>query len=282
MTVILNSIDLQKSIIHDLLKDISKIKTVPKLRIILVGNDPASMTYTANKKKFCEKINARCEILKLDSDVKEAPFLASIKESINDSSVHGCLIQLPLPKHLAHINLGNLLSPEKDVDGFHPSNIQMLYNGDIGDNCLLPCTPKGIVSLLKHYQITLPRKKITIIGRSIIVGRPLSLLLTNYDATVTLCHSKSQNIKQLTKASDIIITAIGIPNFLNEEFLNSRKDQVLIDVGINQYKGNLCGDIDFLSVQDKVAAITPVPKAVGPMTIASLGQNLLQATKKCL
>ena len=250
----------------------------PSMRVILVGDNPASLLYTRNKKKFCEKFGADCDIIKLPLDLKEDQFILEVKKIAEDPSVHGCFVQLPLPKHLQHLDVGSLIPPGKDVDGFHARNINSLFQGDKGAKALLPCTPKGIISLLQHYDIPLSGKNIVVIGRSLIVGRPLALLLNNYDATVTLCHSKTKNLKKLTKAADIIISAVGRPRFLGSEYVRDDQGQVLIDVGINHdHEGKLCGDIDFREVENLVQSLTPVPGGVGPMTILSLAQNLLQA-----
>ena len=206
-----------------------------------------------------------------------------IKDINLDSNVHGCIIQLPLPKQLTHLDVGLLVSPEKDVDGFHPQNIYAVISNHIDNKHFVSCTPKGIITLLKESQIEIAGKKIAIIGRSMIVGKPLACLLTNNNATVTLCHSKTENIQAITKECDIIVSAVGIAKLVNESFLSNKKNQVVIDVGMNtDTQGQLCGDVDFENIQDKVLAITPVPGGVGPMTIVSLAQNLLQASKNRL
>jgi methylenetetrahydrofolate dehydrogenase (NADP+)/methenyltetrahydrofolate cyclohydrolase len=198
----------------------------------------------------------------------------------NDTSVTGCFVQLPVPDHLQDINITELINPKKDVDGFHSKNIIALYNNDPN---LVSCTPKGIVELLKFYHISIESKNITIIGRGFIVGKPLALLLQAHNATVTLCHSKTTDIKKYTRSADIIISAIGKPKFLTSDFLGQNKDQIVIDVGINRDEQNsLCGDVDYDEVVNKVQAITPVPGGVGPMTVYSLINNLIQATKNIL
>lgn len=282
MTQLLYSKELQKTLTTDLIREMSQLHFAPKLLIILVGDDPPSAIYTANKKLFCEKIGAQCEIKRFDSTINKEQFITCVKDLSNLPTVHGCLVQLPLPKHLSEVNIGEIIPSYKDVDGFHPTNVQALYRGDTGDNCLIPCTPKGIISLLTHNKIDLQGRTIAIIGRSTIVGRPLSILCTNYDATVTLCHSKSKDLKSITRESEIIVTAIGVPKYFDDSFLNSSGEQILIDVGINKIDNKICGDVDFHKINNKVAAITPVPGGVGPMTITSLAQNLLQATKMCL
>ncbi len=286
MTQILNSAPIKKKITKELKSDcqfLIKNGVHPYLKVILVGNDPASLVYTSNKKKYCERIGAKCEIIALDEAINLNNFLDIVADINHDDRIHGCIIQLPLPKHLAHLDIGKLISKEKDVDGFHPDNLYaLLSNRDI-ENHFISCTPKGIVTLLNEYQISLENKRVAIIGRSMIVGKPLACLLTNHNATVTLCHSKTPNIKEITKESDIIVSAIGIPQLIDRTYLSDKKNQVIIDVGMNiDELGNTCGDVHFSKVKDHVLAITPVPGGVGPMTILSLMQNLLQASKKRL
>jgi methylenetetrahydrofolate dehydrogenase (NADP+)/methenyltetrahydrofolate cyclohydrolase len=253
---------------------------IPYMKVILVGEHKPSVIYTRNKKKFMEKFGAKCDIVNLPENINEEEFRNTVLEMANNKLVHGLFVQLPLPNHLSKVDIPKLIPAEKDVDGFHGDNIFKLFSGDIGDNSLLPCTPKGIVSLLKFYNIELSGKNVVIIGRSHIVGKPLSLLLTNHDATVTLCHSKSKNTKELCQNADIIISAVGKPRYLDITYLSENNNQVLIDVGINHDSdGKLCGDLNFDEVKDHVEAITPVPGSIGPMTILSLAQNLLQATR---
>lgn len=256
---------------------------IPYLKVILVGENPASVLYTKNKKIFCEKVGAKCDIIKLSEDVNEVDFLKTISDINKDNKVHGLLIQLPLPKQLKHLDVTTLVVPHKDVDGFHPLNVFKMYKGETADEALTPCTPKGIITLCKHYNIDLSGKNVVVIGRSLIVGKPLSLLLANYNATVTLCHSKTKNIKEHTRSADIIISAIGQSSFITEDHVRSDKSQIVIDVGMNKNDVNqTVGDCDFDSLAKKVKAITPVPGGIGPMTILSLVQNLLQAAKNSL
>jgi methylenetetrahydrofolate dehydrogenase (NADP+) / methenyltetrahydrofolate cyclohydrolase len=254
---------------------------IPSMKVILVGENPASLIYTRNKKRFMEKIGAQCEIIALPNDLSERDFLNKVQEISDDQSVHGCFIQLPLPKQLSHIDVGELIPPEKDVDGFHSKNLYQLTHGDIGQNSLLPCTPKGIITLLTDYGVKLSGKHVVIIGRSMIVGKPMAMLLINHHATVTICHSRTLDLKSHTKSADIIISAIGKANFLTRDFLSDRGDQVLVDVGMNHDNDNkLCGDIDLLDVLDLCRNITPVPGGVGPMTILSLAENLVSAAER--
>jgi methylenetetrahydrofolate dehydrogenase (NADP+) / methenyltetrahydrofolate cyclohydrolase len=250
---------------------------VPSLKVFLIGNHLPSITYTQNKKKFMDEIGAKCEILHLAEDVKAENLIALITKQAKDSSVHGLFVQLPVPKHLQDIDLKSLIPAEKDVDGFHPKNlINVMSNLNMSET-LVACTPKGVMGLLEHYNISLSGKFVVIIGRSMIVGKPLFHLMTNADATVVLCHSKTNNLRDLTRKADIIVCALGKAKFLDESYLGETRP-VIIDVGIN-YDANkkLVGDVDFESIKSKVSAITPVPGGIGPMTIASLAQNLIQA-----
>ncbi|MFA6237100.1 MAG: tetrahydrofolate dehydrogenase/cyclohydrolase catalytic domain-containing protein [Bacteriovorax sp.] len=286
MTIILSSAPIKKKITKELkneCKFLIENGIYPYLKVILVGNNPASLIYTASKKKYCERIGAKCDIISLNEDIDEKTFLALISDINSDQKVHGCIIQLPLPKHLSHLDVGKLVDYAKDVDGFHPENLYAVLSNRVTQNNFVSCTPKGIITLLREYQIEIENKRVAIIGRSMIVGKPLACLFTNYNATVTLCHSKTQNIEEITRECDIIVSAVGISKLVNESFISNEKKQVIIDVGMNtDIDGNLCGDVDFEKVKDLVGAITPVPGGVGPMTIISLAQNLLQAGKNKL
>ena len=287
MNLILNSATIKKKISKELKADCKLLKSnniVPFLKVVLVGKDPASVIYTTSKKRFCEKVGAQCEIVELDEKISESGF-RSIINSINaDQLVHGCIIQLPLPKQLAHLDVGRLVAKEKDVDGFHPENLySLLKGGEKFSDDFISCTPKGILTLMKEYDIELKGKHVVIVGRSMIVGKPLALLLTNNDATVTLCHSKTADLKSITQNCDILVSAIGVPKFIDKSYLSPTTKQVIIDVGMNtDSNGELCGDVNFDEVAPFVSAITPVPGGVGPMTIVSLVQNLLQASKNRL
>ena len=286
MSQLLHSASVRKLITKGLKSECKALKEkniFPSMKVVLVGSDPASLIYTSSKKKFCEKIGALCEIVTLDEKISEKEFLNTINEINNDDSVHGCIIQMPLSKHLSHLDVGRLVKKEKDVDGFHPENLYALLSNNGDQHDFISCTPKGILTLMQESQIAIAGKHVVIIGRSMIVGKPLAMLLTNHDATVTLCHSKTENLKDLTKKCDILVSAIGKANFIDESYLSPNKNQVIIDVGMNtDTQGQLCGDVDFENVVSHVSAITPVPGGVGPMTIVSLAQNLLQASKNRL
>ncbi|MDD4974471.1 MAG: tetrahydrofolate dehydrogenase/cyclohydrolase catalytic domain-containing protein [Bacteriovorax sp.] len=286
MTQILSSAPIKKKIIKELkteCKFLIENGIHPYLKVILVGNNPASLVYTASKKKFCEKIGAKCDIITLGENADQKTFLEIITGINQDPNVHGCIIQLPLPAHLSHLDVGKLVSEEKDVDGFHPNNLYAVLSNQISTDHFVSCTPKGIITLLMEYNVEIANKRVAIIGRSMIVGKPLACLFTNHDATVTLCHSKTPNIREITKECDIIVSAVGIAHLIDQSFISNKKNQVVIDVGMNtDTNGQLCGDVDFEKVKDHVLAITPVPGGVGPMTIISLAQNLLQASKNRL
>jgi methylenetetrahydrofolate dehydrogenase (NADP+)/methenyltetrahydrofolate cyclohydrolase len=286
MSQILHSSSVKKIITKGLkaeCKLLSENNIFPQLKVILVGSDPASLIYTANKKKYCEKIGAICEIVALDEKISEIDFKNIINQINSDDKVHGCIIQLPLPKHLSHIDVGHLVTKEKDVDGFNPENLYALMRNSTDSKNFISCTPKGILTLMQESQINVSGKHVVIIGRSMIVGKPLAMLLTNHNATVTLAHSHTENLRILTKSCDILVSAIGKANFIDETFISPNKNQVIIDVGMNtDTQGQLCGDVCYERVVNLVSAITPVPGGVGPMTIVSLAQNLLQACKNKL
>lgn len=253
----------------------------PKMRVVLVGNNPASLLYIKNKKRLCERVGAEFELVELDENISQEDFLNTIDDMNNDKLVTGCFVQLPIPKHLQNIDVTNLINPKKDVDGFHGESVVHIYRDS--NEGFIPCTPKGILSLLEHNKVELQGKNVTVIGRSLIVGKPISLLLTNKNATVTLCHSRTNDIKMFTKQADIIICAIGKAKYLDASFLNDSKSQIVIDVGINKDENNkTCGDVNFESVEPLVSAITPVPGGVGPLTVLSLIENLIDATENIL
>ena len=286
MSQILHSSSVRKLITKGLkaeCKSLRENNIFPQLKVILVGSDPASIIYTTAKKKFIEKIGALCDIITLDENISEIDLKKIIEEINCDDKIHGCIIQLPLPKHLTHLDVGHLVVKEKDVDGFHPENLYALMRNGSDSSDFISCTPKGILTLMQESQIIISGKRIVIVGRSMIVGKPLAMLLTNHNATVTLCHSSTKNLKEITKNCDILISAIGKAHFIDESYISSNKNQVIIDVGMNtDTQGQLCGDVHYERVANLVSAITPVPGGVGPMTIVSLAQNLLQASKNKL
>ena len=254
----------------------------PSMCVVLVGNNPASMSYIKNKKKLCEEIGANFVLEHMPPDIPASDFLNRVKKLNEDSSIHGIIIQLPVSSQLKDLDLPNLVDPNKDIDGFHGVNTQKIYSGSKDLTLLLPCTPKGIVNLLHFYGIELKGKNVVVIGRSLIVGKPLSMLLSNFDATVVLAHSQTNNLRNLTRAADIVVSAIGKAHFFDRSYFNAEKKTIVIDVGMNSLHGKLTGDVDQNDVKDVVDAITPVPGGVGPMTVLSLMENLISATEKQL
>lgn len=245
------------------------------LAVIQVGNDPASSVYVGNKKKACEYIGIKSLSYELPQETTEEELLQLVEELNRDSKVNGILVQLPLPKHIHEDKVIETISPLKDVDGFHPQSVGRL---NIGQNGFVSCTPAGIIQLLKRSGISIEGKECVVIGRSNIVGKPMSMLLLRENGTVTICHSKTKNLKEVAKRGDILIAAIGKPKFINKEYI--KEGAVVIDVGIHRDENNkLCGDVDFDDVVDHVSAITPVPGGVGPMTIAMLMHNCVDSTE---
>lgn len=249
----------------------------PSMSVILVGENPASLSYIRNKKKICEEVGGKFGLHQLPVDITTESFLATINSLNNDDSVHGIIIQLPVPAQLKHLNIADLVIAKKDIDGFHGENTKRLYEGTTDMNLLLPCTPKGVIKLLNFYNIPIAGQDVVIVGRSLIVGKPVSMLLSNMNATVTIAHSKTKDLKSYTRKANIVIAAVGIPNFLNATHFDPATKTTVIDVGINSLDGKLCGDVDFESCKEVVAAISPVPGGVGPMTVVSLIANMITA-----
>lgn len=246
----------------------------PCLVAILVGDDPASKVYISNKEKACNEVGIRNITDRYPADITEDVLIAHIHRYNTDSEVDGILVQLPLPNHINTENVLRAIDSKKDVDGFHPDNVSKLW---LKEDCLLPCTPKGIITLLDEYNIDLCGKHVVVVGRSNIVGLPISKLCIDRNATVTICHSKTQNLSDITKQADILIVAIGRPKFITGDMVSD--GVVVIDVGINRVDGKLYGDVDYEAVKDKASYITPVPGGVGPMTICELMDNTLKCYK---
>lgn len=280
------SLELQEEIAKEVKELLAKGKKQPHLAAILVGDDPASQTYVNNKVKACEKVGFKSTLIQMEAYVSEQKLLAKIDELNNNDDIDGYIVQLPLPRHINEQKIIEAVKPSKDVDGFHPVNVGRLV---LNLPTYVSATPYGIVHLLERYNIPTEGKHCVVIGRSHIVGSPMSILMaknTNLaNCTVTLCHSRTQNLKEHTLQADIIIAAIGKPNFVTADMV--KEGAVVIDVGINRIddasspKGfKLVGDVKFDEVSKKASHITPVPGGVGPMTIASLLQNTLKAAKK--
>lgn len=248
----------------------------PCLAVIQVGNDPASCVYVNNKKKACAYIGIESLSYELDENISQEELLTIIDELNHNEMVNGILVQLPLPKHIDENIVIHSIVPEKDVDGFHPETVG---NMCIGSKGFLPCTPAGVIQLLKRSNIDIEGKECVVIGRSNIVGKPMAMLLLRENGTVTITHSRTKDLKEITKRADILVAAIGKPKFVTSEYV--KEGAVVIDVGIHRNENNkLCGDVDFDDVIGKVSAITPVPGGVGPMTIAMLMNNCVETVRQ--
>jgi len=278
--------EIKNSLKQDVLSYTQKHKRPPHLAAVLVGSKPASLAYVGNKVKSCEQVGFKSTLVKLNEDVTEAQLLAEIKKLNEDPDVDGFIVQLPLPAHIDEVKVMLAIDHKKDVDGFHPINFGRMAQGL---PCYLPATPYGIVLLLERYNIQVAGAHVVVVGRSNIVGTPLSILLSRKsplgDATVTLTHSRTKELSKITNTADIIIAAIGIPNFITEDMV--RNNVVIIDVGINRVesdnqntKAKLVGDVDFDAVAEKCSHITPVPGGVGPMTVVALLLNTFKAANK--
>lgn len=283
---------ISNQLLDELRLEIQQLQTqyrqVPGLAVILVGNDPASQSYVGRKKKACERIGIRSAEYLLPETVSETELITLIQQLNQDPAIHGILLQVPLPKGFDEQKLLMLISPDKDVDGFHPVNVGKLL---LGLKTFRSCTPYGILELLSRYNVSVEGQHVVIVGRSNIVGKPMAAMLVqkekNANATVTICHSQSKNIQEITKQADILIVAIGKPRYITAEFV--KPGAVVIDVGTNRVEDpsiergyRLVGDVLLDDVYDKVSLITPVPRGVGPMTIAMLMKNTVQSFKQHL
>lgn len=278
MAEIINGKELAKNIKQSLKQEVDKLKEdgiIPKLAVILVGNDEASKVYVRNKSKACNKTGIEYEEYILEETTQMDELLSLIEKLNKRADISGILLQSPLPKHL-DINVAfRAIDPSKDVDGFHPMNVGKLV---LGQDTFVACTPYGVMRMLEAYNINIEGKNAVIIGRSNIVGKPLVQCLLSKNATVTVCHSRTKNIEEITKKADLIVAALGKANFVKEDMV--KEGCVVIDVGINRLEnGKLVGDVDFEQVSKKASYITPVPGGVGPMTIAMLMNNIVKATK---
>jgi len=266
------SLLIETDIKNNVLDYVSKGYRNPKLVVLLIGDNPASVTYVKNKEKACERVGIRSEVIRMSAEVSTEDVLKVVSELNNDNTVDGILVQLPIPKHLDVNTIIESLDPNKDVDGLHSINIAKLYANQDG---FVPCTPRGIMTLLKHYNIEISGKHAVVIGRSALVGRPVAQLLLNENATVTVCHSKTRNLTQITQMADIVVVAIGKDKFLTQEHIHHAN--AIIDVGINRVNDKLVGDVDYDALINKVDYMTPVPGGVGPMTIVSLLENTMKS-----
>ncbi len=279
MAMIIDGKKISAEIKDELKEKVSKLKsegTEITLAVVQVGEDPASTVYVGNKKKACEYIGIRSLAYELPESTTQEELLTLVQKLNQDSSVNGILVQLPLPKQIDEDLVIKTIDPAKDVDGFHPQSVGAL---SIGQKGFVSCTPAGVIQLCKRSGIEIEGKECVIIGRSNIVGKPMALLMLQENATVTICHSRTKNLKEVTKRADILIVAIGKPKFVKRDFI--KEGAVVIDVGIHRDENNkLCGDVDYNDVIEHVSAITPVPGGVGPMTIAMLMNNCVESVLK--
>ena len=256
-------------------EEVRKIGEEVTLALIMVGDNPASHVYVRNKMKACEEVGIVVRDYFLDENVSQKEILDIINKCNNDNGVNGILVQLPLPSHIDEKTVINAIHPNKDVDGLTLFNQGKLF---MNEDCLVPATPKGVITLLKRYYVDITGKNVVIVGRSNLVGKPLAMLFLQENATVTIAHSKTANLKEVTKKADILVSAVGKAKLITADMV--KRDAVVVDVGTNRLDGKLCGDVDYVNVVDVASYISPVPGGVGPMTIASLLENVVKCYKK--
>jgi len=277
MPQVINGKEIASQIKEELISQVTKRRSSgwsACLTVIQVGNDPASSVYVRNKQRTCEQIGIQSKLISLSDTTTQEDLLHVITQLNQDDMVQGILVQLPLPKHIDESAVIEAIDPKKDVDGFHPMNVGKLW---LGEDTYLSCTPAGIIELLKRSNLNIEGQHCVIIGRSNIVGKPMAALLLRENATVTICHSKTQNLKEVCKTADILIVAMGVPQFVDASYV--KEGAVVIDVGIHRMENHtLCGDVNYDQVFPHVSAITPVPGGVGPMTIAMLMRNVIQSS----
>ena len=271
MSQILDGQMISKEIRERIKEEVNRLEVKPKLVVILVGDDDASKIYVRNKIKACENVGIATEDYILPKDTREKELVDLIEKLNKNKEVNGILVQLPLPKHLNEDTIVNTISPNKDVDGLNIINQGKLLNRK---PVLVPATPKGIITLLKRYFVEIEGKRVVIVGRSKLVGMPLALLFNHANATVTVCHSYTEDLKDITKQADILVSAVGKADFISGDMI--KKDAVVVDVGINRQMGHIVGDVNFKEAMEVARLVTPVPKGVGPTTIASLLENVLE------
>ncbi len=269
------SANLRAGLKEDVAAFIKRTGVTPGLAVVLVGEDPASAVYVRNKHRGCQDVGIHSEVYTLPEETTEEELLSLLAKLNVDQSIHGILVQLPLPKHISEEKVIHTIRPEKDVDAFHPQNAGNIL---LGKYSFLPCTPAGVMELLAAHEIEISGKECVVVGRSNIVGKPQALLLLEKNGTVTVCHSRTKDLAEVTRRADILVVAVGRPRFITADMV--KDGAVVIDVGINRTEdGKLCGDVDFNAVEPKAAAITPVPGGVGPMTITMLLRNALRAAE---
>ncbi|MCJ8171654.1 bifunctional 5,10-methylenetetrahydrofolate dehydrogenase/5,10-methenyltetrahydrofolate cyclohydrolase [Clostridium botulinum] len=280
MTKILYGNEVALKIKEDLNLRIDKLKEkniIPKLAILRMGNKPDDIAYERSIIKSCEKLNIETKVEELNEDILEEDFLKLMESLNNEKEIHGILVFRPYPKHLNENTINSSIALNKDVDCMHPLNLERIFEGDL--NQFMPCTPEAVIEILKYYDIDLKGKNIVIINRSMVVGKPLSMMVLSHNATVTICHSRTIDLPSITKKADIVVTAIGKAKLIKEEYFN--EDSIVMDVSINiDENGKLCGDVDFENVKEKVGAITPVPKGVGSVTTTLLLKHIVDAAER--
>ena len=270
--IILDGKKIKNEILDELKNEVSELTEKPNFVVIQVGDNPASNVYIKQKAKMAEYVGYGYKHLKLAEDITEKELLSEIDKLNKDKNVHGILVQMPLPEQIDTNKVQNAVLPEKDVDGLSDMNAGKLFHSK---DALFSCTPYGVMEILKRYNISIEGRHAVIVGRSNLVGKPMSVMLTNAGATVTLCHSKTKDLMMHTKMADILIVCVGKPKMITSEMVS--EGTIVIDVGINRLADGLCGDVDYENVANKCSYITPVPGGVGPMTVAMLGQNVLKA-----
>jgi len=275
---IIDGKQLAQDIRNEIKQEVSELKKeglIPGLSVILVGDDPASQSYVKGKEKGCEEVGIASQLIRRPATISQQELLDLIHELNQDPAVHGILVQLPLPKHLSEDLVIQAIDPKKDVDGFHPINVGNMM---IGQPCFLPCTPHGVIEMIKRTGMNISGKHAVVIGRSNIVGKPVSMLLLQENATVSICHSKTPNLSEITRQADILVVGVGKANMIGADHV--KPGAVVIDVGVNRIEtGKLVGDVRFDEVKDVAGYLTPVPGGVGPMTITMLLKNTVQACK---
>ena len=269
---LLDGIKVKKELLNELKNKIDKKNIKPSLAVIQIWNDSASNIYIKNKEKTAINLGCKFEYIKFKEDCTEKEILDKIDELNNNNDVDGILVQMPIPKHLNEKTIQNRIISTKDVDGLTNTNAGLLFHNE---ECLIPCTPLGIIELLNNYEIDVVGRHVVIVGKSNLVGKPLSILLLNKGATVTICHSKTKNLDEITASADILISAVGKVNLITEDMI--KENAIVIDVGINRIEDKIVGDVDFINVSKKASYITPVPGGVGQMTVIALYQNLYKA-----
>ncbi|MEP9408030.1 bifunctional methylenetetrahydrofolate dehydrogenase/methenyltetrahydrofolate cyclohydrolase FolD [Peribacillus frigoritolerans] len=278
---IINGKEIAESVRQEISKEVQQLREkniVPGLAVILVGDNQASQTYVRNKQKACEDLGMHSVLIKKPAELSQEELIQSIAELNQDDSIHGILVQLPLPGHIQEKAIIEAISPEKDVDGFHPINIGRMMTGQ---DAFLPCTPYGVMVMLEYIDYDLEGKHVVIVGRSNIVGKPAGQLFLNANATVTYCHSRTKDLAYYTKQADVVVAAVGKRDTITSDHI--KEGAIVIDVGMNRNdEGKLCGDVAFDEVKNKASYITPVPKGVGPMTITMLMKNTVKSAQKAL